>query len=43
MEQGHVASKIENQIGIIEFGHPSYNEDIIYKSEIKKYGYGLFL
>ncbi len=25
MEQGHVASKIENQIGIIEFGHPLSN------------------
>jgi methylglutaconyl-CoA hydratase len=25
MEQGHVASKIENQIGVIEFGHPLSN------------------
>jgi len=25
MEQGHVASKIESQIGIIEFGHPLSN------------------
>ena len=25
MEKGHVTSRIENQIGIIEFGHPLSN------------------